>query len=271
MAKVAVMQMVSGADYETNLKVTEQLVAEAVAGGAELALLPENFAVFRASELINRGRQEQTADGPIRGFMAELARRQGLWLVAGSVPILSEDGRRVRSASLVYDDQGEERARYDKLHLFDVAVEDAQGAYLESAEIEPGDQLVVIDTPVGRLGLSICYDLRFPLLYQSLRDQGAELISVPAAFTQVTGEAHWEVLLRARAIETQSFVLAANQGGQHTEKRTTYGHSMIVDPWGRMLAQRQAAGAGVVLADIDLEQLRQVRRRMPVAAHKRPL
>ncbi len=268
MAKVAVIQMVSGGDWQANLREAAGLIADAAAQGAQLLLLPENFAVFNSSQLLQRGAEEQSADGPIRRFLSEQARTHGIWLVGGSLPVLTAAGDRVRAACFVIDDQGVERARYDKLHLFDVDVADTQAAYRESDEIEPGQQVVLVDTPVGRLGLSICYDLRFPLLYQALMDQGAELISVPAAFTRVTGEAHWQLLLQARAVETQCYVLAAGQGGRHNERRETYGHSMVVDPWGQVLAQR-AQGAGVVCADVDLEYLRTVRKKMPIRQHRR--
>ncbi len=268
MHKVAVIQMVSGADWQANLQEAAALIAEAAGQGAELVLLPENFAVFNTSQLIERGRSEQTEAGPIRQFMADQARRHNIWLVGGSVPVLNPAGDRVRASCFVIDNQGGERARYDKLHLFDVDVADNQAAYRESDQIEPGEEIVLVDTPVGRLGLTICYDLRFPLLYQELVDQGAELISVPAAFTRVTGEAHWELLLRARATETQCFVLAADQGGKHNERRETWGQSMIVDPWGQVLAQ-QASGSGVVMADIDRNQLQELRASMPVQQHRR--
>jgi nitrilase len=270
MAKVAIVQLVSGKDWQANLQRCAEHIGQAAEQGARLVLLPENFAVFDTGQLLERGAQERTTAGPIRRFLAEQSRLHGVWLVAGSLPILADDGQRVRAASLVLDDQGVERARYDKIHLFDVEVADSQGRYRESDQIEPGEQLVLVDTPVGRLGLSICYDLRFPELYQRLVALGAELFSVPAAFTKVTGQAHWQVLLRARAIENQCFVLAANQGGRHSAKRETYGHSMVIDPWGDILGCH-ADGEGLLLVDIDLEQLRQRRRQMPVLKHRRPL
>jgi len=268
--RVAVIQMVSGADWRANLEHAAALIADAAAAGAQLALLPENFAVFDAAQLLERGASETSVAGPIRRFVAAQARRHGLWLVAGSLPILSADGRRVRAACLVVDASGTEVARYDKLHLFDVDVADAQAAYRESEKIEPGERLVLVDTPVGRLGLSICYDLRFPDLYQALAAAGAELIAVPAAFTQVTGAAHWEVLLRARAIETQCYLLAANQGGVHNARRETFGHSLVVDPWGRVLGC-QARGEGVVCADLDRALLGELRGNMPLRQHRRPI
>ncbi len=174
----------------------------------------------------------------------------------------------MRPACLVFDPRGEMVARYDKMHLFDVQVDDRQAQYSESRSFEPGSRIVCVDAPVGRIGLSICYDLRFPELYRKLLEQGAEILTVPSAFTKVTGEAHWEVLLRARAIENQCFVLAANQGGVHNATRETWGHSMIVDPWGRVLA-RVESGEGVAVADIDLSALHALRSRMPIQSHRR--
>ncbi|OMH30371.1 carbon-nitrogen hydrolase family protein [Motiliproteus sp. MSK22-1] len=270
MSKAAVIQMVSGADWQHNLIQAADLIAEAALQGAKLAVLPENFAVFNTSQLIERGGNEQNSQGPIRQFLSDQAKKNDLWLVGGSLPVLSDSGKRVRSACFVVDSQGKEQVRYDKIHLFDVDVSDSQSAYRESDQIEPGDELIVVDTPIGRLGLSICYDLRFPGLYQALLDKGAELFCVPAAFTQVTGAAHWEILLRARAIETQCYILAADQGGRHNERRETFGHSMIIDPWGQVLGQLKK-GEGVVSAEIDLQQLQTIREKMPIREHRQSL
>ncbi|MFT6915122.1 MAG: putative amidohydrolase [Motiliproteus sp.] len=270
MNQVAMIQMVSGKSLQDNLERAGYWIGEAAAAGARLVLLPENFAVFDASALLAQGRLEVSPEGPIRQFIASQARSHGVWVVAGSVPVASDDGRRVRAACFVVDDQGVERCRYDKVHLFDVDVADGQGSYRESDHIEPGNRLCVVDTPIGRLGLSICYDLRFPELYSRLVKQGAQLISVPAAFTQLTGEAHWEVLLRARAIETQCYLLAANQGGVHNSRRETYGHSMVVDPWGEILSCRDK-GEGLVLADIELGRVAELRGKMPLQTHRRAL
>lgn len=266
--KAAVIQMVSGADWVANLAMAESLLAEAAEQGATLAVLPENFAVFHAASYLERGEQELTPDGPIRQFLQQQARKLNLWIVGGSIPVLSASGERVRSASFVVDNQGVEQARYDKIHLFDVDVADAHSAYRESDQIEAGDVPVLVETPLGKLGLTICYDLRFPLLYQHLVSQGAQLLTVPAAFTQVTGQAHWEVLLRARAIETQCFILAADQGGQHTKNRATYGHSMIVNPWGEVLAVREESGPGVVVAELNFSAQAEIRQKMPVMQHR---
>jgi len=203
-------------------------------------------------------------------WLRQTARDLGLWLVAGTLP-LPPDGQpeaRARACSLLFDNQGQRVARYDKLHLFDVDVADQRGRYRESDDYACGEQLVLADTPCGRLGLTVCYDLRFAELYIALRQAGAELISAPSAFTAVTGAAHWQVLTRARAIESQCAILAANQGGMHPGGRQTFGHSAIIDAWGRVLAE-QAAGSGVLLATVDVAEQQAIRQRMPVEEHRR--
>lgn len=264
MPRLAALQMNSGADPQHNLQRAHEGVLQAAQQGAQLVLLPEMFLSLDGS------RYAQIAANP--GYVQTLAgwaRQYKLWLVAGAVPMTSPDGDpRVRSASLVFNDQGELVARYDKIHLFDADVGDAHNRYRESERFAPGAELVVVDTPVGKLGLAICYDLRFPGLFQRLREQGAEIISIPAAFTYTTGEAHWQVLLRARAIETQCYVLAANQCGWHDDQRRTWGHSQIIDPWGQVLAEL-VDEPGVVVAELDTEWLADVRRRMPLEQHKR--
>ena len=277
---VAVVQLVSTEDVQRNLRATEALIGKAAAAGAKLILLPENFAVLDGGPLSQFAEREGDGTALLQGFLREQAIRKQVFLVAGTMPMATRplrsgetevqtinDGR-VRPASLVYDPAGEVIARYDKMHLFDVQVEDKQAQYLESESFEAGDQVVWADTPMGRLGLSICYDLRFPELYRRLLGGGAEILTVPSAFTKVTGEAHWEVLLRARAIENQCYVLAANHGGVHNAKRETFGHSMIVDPWGRVLAQVDK-GEGFACAQIDLDALHELRAKMPVQSHRR--
>ncbi|UTW14010.1 carbon-nitrogen hydrolase family protein [Marinobacterium rhizophilum] len=271
MSKCAVIQMVSGPGFEANFATAQRLVQGAAAEGARLVVLPENFALFDSANL--RTLAQQQGRGELQQRLGALAADAGIWLVAGSVPLVQREngselsGGRVRSACLVFDDRGQQRARYDKRHLFDVDVADAQKSYRESDYIEPGEQVVLVDTPCGRLGLSICYDLRFADHYQRLRDAGAELISVPSAFTAVTGQAHWELLLRARAVEFQCYLLGANQGGQHGNGRETWGHSMVVDPWGRV-AGSLAQGEGWCCVDIDLAELKRIRQRMPVSEHR---
>jgi predicted amidohydrolase len=269
MMKVAVIQMVSGADISSNLKVAERLIREAVDKGARLVLLPENFALFDSQQLYSFAKQE-AEQGSMHIWLSHLAKRLNIWLFAGSLPIVSgiEGCRKVRSALLVYSPAGELVARYDKRHLFDVQVSDGQGSYHESAFIEPGNNLVVVETDIGRVGLSICYDLRFPDHFWQLREQGADIIVVPSAFTKVTGDAHWEVLLRARAIETQCFILGANQGGMHSPTRVTSGNSMIIDPWGEVLS-RCEQGEAVATAGLDRERLNTVRSGMPVLSQRR--
>ncbi|PRB80241.1 carbon-nitrogen hydrolase family protein [Pseudomonas sp. MYb185] len=268
MSQVAAIQMISGADVQANLDTAARLIAEAAAQGAQLALLPECFAAFGNRALQEIGAAEYDGSGPIRRFLAEQARQYGIWLVAGSIPLPAQAAGKAMACCLVLDAQGNEVARYDKLHLFDVEVADNQRSYRESKDYGYGDRFVCIDTPVGRLGLSICYDVRFAELYQALRRDGAELIVVPSAFTAVTGAAHWDVLLRARAIETQCYILAANQGGRHANGRETFGHSCLIDPWGEITACLPQ-GEGVICGEIDLQHLNSIRGRMPVAAHCR--
>lgn len=267
---LAVIQMVSQADVLGNLAQARLLLEQAAAGGARLAVLPENFAAMGRRDLAQLGRAEALGEGPILPWLTQTARDLGLWIVAGTLP-LPPDGQpeaKAHACSLLVDNAGQRVARYDKLHLFDVDVSDSHGRYRESDDFAFGEKLVVADTPVGRLGLTVCYDLRFAELFSALREAGAELISLPAAFTAVTGAAHWQVLTRARAIETQCYVLAAGQGGSHPGGRETFGHSAIIDPWGRVLAE-QAQGPGVVLAARDAAEQAAIRQRMPVARHKR--
>jgi predicted amidohydrolase len=267
---LAVIQMVSQADVLANLAQARQLLEQAAAGGARLAVLPENFAAMGRRDLAEIGRAEALGEGPILPWLHQTARDLGLWIVAGTLP-LPPDGQpeaKAHACSLLIDNAGQRVARYDKLHLFDVDVSDSHGRYRESDDFAFGEKVVVADTPVGRLGLTVCYDLRFAELFSALREAGAELISVPAAFTAVTGAAHWQVLTRARAIEIQCYVLAAGQGGSHPGGRETFGHSAIIDPWGRVLSE-QAQGEGVLLAERDSAEQAAIRQRMPVARHRR--
>lgn len=266
----AVIQMVSQSDVQGNLTQARALLEQAAASGAKLAVLPENFAAMGRRDVAAIGRAEALGEGPILPWLKLAARDLKLWIVAGTVP-LPPEGRpqgKVTACSLLVDDQGQQVARYDKLHLFDVDVTDNRGRYRESDDYAHGSNVVVANTPVGRLGLSVCYDLRFPELYTALREAGAELITAPSAFTAVTGAAHWEILLRARAIETQCYVLAAAQGGVHPGPRETFGHAAIIDPWGRVLAE-QAQGEAVLLAERDSQEQASIRARMPVSNHRR--
>ncbi len=267
---VAAIQMNSLDNLQDNLQQAEALLIQAANSGAKLAVLPENFAVFAA------GRQNSTAQQMplIQAWLAEQSIKNKLWLVAGSIPCLYRpDGQsvlqdKVRACCLVYNPQGELAGRYDKIHLFDALLADQQAQYQESATFEAGDEIVVINTPFANIGLSICYDIRFPALYQALRDKGADIIVVPAAFTALTGAAHWQVLLRARAIENQCMMIGAGQSGWHSASRQTWGHSQIIDAWGKVLAE-QEQGVGVVLAQYVKAELQQVRQQMPVLRHRR--
>ncbi|MFA7941762.1 carbon-nitrogen hydrolase family protein [Pseudomonas brenneri] len=266
----AVIQMVSQSDVLANLAQARRLLEQAAAGGAQLAVLPENFAAMGRRDVAELGRAEALGEGPILPWLKLAACDLNLWIVAGTLPLppLGQPDAKSNACSLLIDAQGKIVARYDKLHLFDVDVADARGRYRESDDYAYGNQVVVADTPVGRLGLTVCYDLRFPELYSELRAAGAELITAPSAFTAVTGAAHWDVLIRARAIETQCYLLAAAQGGVHPGPRETYGHGAIIDPWGRVLAQ-QDQGEAVLLAERDSNEQASIRARMPVAGHRR--
>ena len=267
MTQVAVAQMLSGEVLSSNLDQAENLIVTAAKAGASLVVLPENFALLDSKALITLAESE--AQQPtIAPLLAALAQQHNIWIIAGSFPVLSPIPARVYARCAVFSPDKGQVAAYDKIHLFDVDVADSHGAYRESGFMAPGDGLTVVDTPLGKIGLSICYDLRFPEQYQKLRELGAEIIVVPAAFTYTTGAAHWEVLLRARAIETQCYILAPNQGGQHTPNRASWGHSMIVDAWGEVLAVREELGPGLVYADVDLEALYQRRLNMPIMQHK---
>jgi nitrilase len=266
---VAAIQLNSVADRDANLATAARLLRQAREAGAVLAVLPENFSFMGAKERDKLAIAEGAGQGPIQDFLAASARQLGLWIVAGTVPLaVAGDPERVWAACLAYDAQGRLAARYDKIHLFDVEVPGGD-RYHESRTIACGAlDPVVVDTPAGRLGLSVCYDLRFPELYRALAAQGAELLCVPAAFTARTGQAHWETLLRARAIENQCYLVAPGQHGSHAGGRATWGHSMVIDPWGEILAQ-QADGDGVVLAPVSKERLQQVRTSFPALTHRR--
>jgi predicted amidohydrolase len=232
-------------------------------------VLPEYFAQFGLPERERTAAAETPGNGPVQDFLARISRETGMWIVGGSLPMKTAGGSRVRGASLLFNDQGAQVARFDKIHLFDVHIPERDEHYEESGFTEPGDAVVVADTPFGKLGLAVCYDLRFPELFRRLSAKGAEIFALPAAFTAATGRAHWETLLRARAIENLSCTIAAAQGGFHANGRETFGDSMIVDAWGTVLARRRENGGGVVTARIDLERQRQLRRTFPVLEHRR--
>jgi deaminated glutathione amidase len=265
--KVAAVQMTSGPDVLANLEQARALLEEAAARGARLAALPENFSFMGLKDADKRAVAEPDGAGPVQQFLADSARRLRLWIVGGTTPLRSAADGRVAAASLVYNSDGERVARYDKIHLFDVDLPGRAESYRESAHVAPGEGVRVLDTPVGRLGLSVCYDVRFPELYRALSAAGAQLLAVPSAFTGPTGRAHWETLLRARAIENLCYVVAPAQSGIHPSGRETYGDSMIVDYWGRVL-QRLPRGRGCAVAEIDLETQASVRAGFPALAHR---
>ncbi|WP_435249314.1 carbon-nitrogen hydrolase family protein [Vibrio sp. nBUS_14] len=262
---VGLIQMTSGPVPEQNLDYLEHEVAKCKTLGAKWVVCPENALVFG-----NKADYHQYAEplnnGPLQQKLSELAKRHRVWIVVGSMPIQTAAG--VTTSTLVIDDFGALVTHYDKLHMFDVDVADAHKCYRESDIFTSGDRVVTTETPFGRLGLSICYDVRFPHLYSELRKQGAQIIVVPAAFTAVTGQAHWEALLRCRAIETQSWIVAVGQGGKHPCQRETWGHSMVVDPWGRVVAQLDQDPKSMVV-EIDTSSCESIRQNMPIAQHSR--
>lgn len=268
---VAAIQMSSLGEVAPNLALAGDLLAEAARQGAQLAVLPENFALMGARETDKLGVAERDGEGPIQDFLAATAREHGLWIVGGTIPIAGGEPDRVYPACPVYDDSGNRVARYDKIHLFDVGMPDSAEAYRESATFIAGtpEPPQVLDTPIGKLGLSICYDLRFPELYRALTAAGAEVVVAPSAFTHTTGSAHWHVLTRARAIENLVTLIAPNQAGHHASGRRTYGHSLIVDPWGQIKAEAQTEANEVILARIDRRRAAELRSGFPCLAHRR--
>jgi nitrilase len=268
--RIAAIQMNSGPELTANLELAGHLLANAAADGCRIAVLPENFALMPERGRDKAKYAEELGNGPIQNFLATTAARHGLCIIAGSMPLVSPDigNERVYGACPVYDERGEMQALYRKIHLFDVDLVEKGESYRESHSMYPGDEPVAVDTPAGRVGLTICYDLRFPELYRRLVDDGATVFTVPAAFTATTGAAHWHTLLRARAIENLAYVVAPGQYGHHPDDRSTYGHSLICDPWGRILAE-QAEGNCVVAADIDPALPAKLRSEFPALANRR--
>ena len=264
--RIAAVQMISGPEVEPNLASADRLLAHAAAGGARLAVLPEYFCLMGHRDTDKLALAETSGDGPIQRFLADAARRHGLWLIGGTLPLRTDDPARVLNANTVWAPDGTLAARYDKMHLF--SFEQGSERYDEGRVLRAGTQPVAVQAGPLRVGLSVCYDLRFPELYRALMNPPCDLLSVPAAFTVPTGRAHWELLLRARAVENQCYVVAAAQGGTHATGRRTWGHSLIVDPWGEVLAV-QPEGEGVVFADVDPARLADVRTRLPALAHRR--
>jgi nitrilase len=265
--RVAAIQMASGSNVTANLHETARLISEAVSMGANLITLPENFALMAIHPTDNVALRESPGKGPLQEFLSQQAARHGVWIVGGTLPLVANDSQKYRAACLVFDNKGECVGRYDKMHLFDVTVASNE-QYCESEFIEAGTQITVVATPFGRLGIAICYDLRFPELFRCMLAQEVELLAIPSAFTAMTGKAHWETLIRARAVENLCYVIAANQGGYHVSGRETHGDSMIIEPWGLVLA-RLNRGAGVICADISLEQQAILRRNFPALIHRK--
>ena len=261
--RIAAVQLASGPNVKGNLNETGRLIEMAAAQGAKLVALPEYFAIMGMKDGDKVKAREKPGAGPIQDFLSTTARRLGIWLVGGSVPLECANPEKVRNSSLVYDDKGKLAARYDKIHLF--GFEMGKERYEEERTIEPGKDIVTVDAPFARLGLSICYDLRFPELYRAMKE--VDIILVPSAFTETTGKAHWETLIRARAIENLAYVLAPAQGGYHLNGRETHGDSMIVDPWGVVL-DRLPRGSGVVAAGVNLQHLRNLRQSLPALTHR---
>ncbi len=261
--------MASSPNVDANLHEASRLITQATDAGAELIVLPENFAIMGIEEEDKVAVREPQGDGPIQNFLSEQAKHHNVWIIGGTVPLVCADPKKILAACLVYDNKGNLVERYDKIHLFDVDLVDTGEKYNESETIEYGDiNLKVVDSPFGKIGLAVCYDLRFPELFRALLDLGAEIVVLPAAFTAVTGEAHWESLLRARAIENLIYIIASAQGGYHINGRATFGDSMIVDPWGTIL-NRIKHGAGFAIADINLSYLESRRKTFPCIEHRR--
>jgi nitrilase len=266
--KAAAIQMATGPNVSANLLTAEHLIEEAVHNDAGLVVLPENFAFMGKTEKEALTIKETEGDGPLQEFLSQLASKHGIWIVGGTIPLEAADASKIHSSSLVYNAEGQQVGRYDKMHLFDVKLVETDESYNESETFEKGDNICVLDTPFGKLGVAICYDLRFPELFRNMIDEGMEIIALPSSFTAITGRAHWETLVRARAIENLSYVIAAAQGGFHLSGRETYGHSMIVDPWGTILAQ-VPRGTGSVSVKLDTDFLTATRRNFPCIKHRR--
>jgi nitrilase len=261
--KVAAVQMASGPKVEGNLNEARRLIENAAQQGAKLVVLPEFFAIMGMKETDKLAAKEQPGSGKIQAFMSETALKYKVWLVGGSIPLVANSPNKVRNSCLVYNELGEQVARYDKIHLFNLELGNEH--YHEADTIEAGDQIVVVDSPFGRIGLAVCYDLRFPELFRAMKD--VDIIVLPSAFTSTTGKVHWEPLVRARAIENLSYLIAAAQGGYHVNGRETHGHAMIVDPWGRILDELPR-GSGVVIAEINPRYQASLRGSLPALSHR---
>ncbi|MCB5187162.1 carbon-nitrogen hydrolase family protein [Methylobacillus caricis] len=261
--RIAAIQMASGPYVSANLSEAERLIEIAVSQGAKLIALPEYFAIMGLKDTDKVAAREKEGSGPIQRFLSKTAKKHQIWLIGGSVPLATENPDKVRNACLVYDDKGKQVARYDKIHLFGFDLGNEH--YKEKNTIEAGEEVVTVDTPFGKLGLSICYDLRFPELYRAMGE--VDIIAIPSAFTETTGKAHWESLVRARAIENLCYVLAPAQGGYHASGRETHGNSMIVDPWG-VVQDRLPRGSGIVISSINTAYMQSLRKSLPALKHR---
>ncbi len=261
--KVAAIQMASGPNVSGNLSEARRLIAKAAEQGARLVVLPEFFAIMGMNDQDKIKVREQLGQGPIQSFLSETARQYKVWLVGGSIPLMASVPDKVLNSCLVFDEQGKQVARYDKIHLFNLELGNER--YDEAKTIEPGNQVVVVDSPFGRIGLAVCYDLRFPELFRAMKN--VDIIVLPAAFTETTGKMHWEVLVRARAVENLAYVVAAAQGGYHVNGRETHGNSMVVNPWGGVL-DRLPRGSGVVVAEVNPSYQASLRASLPALGHR---
>ena len=268
MTKIAAIQMASGTNVSANLNEVSRQITSAAQAGAKLIVLPESFAIMgmKDSDLVEIA--ETDGSGHIQDFLSAQAKKNNVWLIGGTIPLKSDNENKAYAACLVFNELGERVSRYDKIHLFDVHLEITSETYSESETVEAGNNVVIVDTPFGKIGLAVCFDLRFPELFRKMTLLGAEIIVVPSAFTAITGKAHWEVLLRARAIENLCYIVASAQGGYHVNGRETHGDSMIVDPWGTIL-DHLPHGSGFVAADIDIENTQNIRRNFPVLQNRK--
>jgi predicted amidohydrolase len=267
MKKISAIQMTSNESVKDNLSVVDALITKAVDQGSNLVVLPEMFPIAGLESTDKIKVSETLGAGEIQDFLAHQAKKNHLWIVGGTIPLKCQHTDKIRAACLVYNDNGKVVGRYDKIHLFDVDISQTE-SYQESATTDPGTDITVIDTPLGKLGLSVCYDIRFPELYRRLFNSGAEIFTIPAAFTLKTGQAHWEILSRSRAIENFCYVVGACQTGTHTNGRKTYGHSLIVNPWGEIINSLDD-GTDVITAEVNLEKLHQIRKNIPIGEHQK--
>jgi nitrilase len=270
MTKFAAIQMASGSNVSSNLIEVRRLIKESSDAGAKIIILPENFAIMGMTEQDKVVIGESYGTGQIQSFLEKQAKDFNVWIVAGTIPILTNDDSRIRASCLVYNADGLVVARYDKIHLFDVDVPESNDTYRESETIDAGTEICVFDSPFGRIGIAICYDLRFPELFRKMLEKNAEIFVIPSAFTAITGKAHWEPLLKSRAIENLCYVVASAQGGYHVNGRETHGHSMVIDPWGITLDEL-SNGTGFVISDIDLTKIHNIRKTFPVLQHRKLL